>query len=310
MTRGSKVYEVYGGGQNGKVYTTESVQNYISNYMPATWPVGTLRAGQDFTQDQWKYAWTLGSGYDVAGYWTGGTWQNVKDGQRGYKPDKEKGYWQNTQTNLANPLVRVAEMDDRDFSGLTDNDKELVVGRYSANVVINNGAKVLNYAYGGGYGADAVVSGTTYITLLGGEVSKDIYAGGTSGSVEDYHNVGVYDATSNPAGFVASATAYIKGGTVRNVYGGGWRGSVGHHGNHHGKISDVENNVNDRDGESHVVIGDLDGSSYTSGIPSITRNVYGGGEGGAIFGDAYITVNNGYIGYRYNLNGTDTEARW
>jgi len=304
LKENAKVYEVYGGGQQGKVYNTESVQNYMSNYMPSVWPAGTLRAGQPFTQDQWKYAWTLGSGYDVTDYWTDGTWKNVKDGERGYTPAAGKEYWRDTNTNLANPLVRVAELDDRDFSSLTEDDKALVVGRYSANVIINENAKVLNYAYGGGYGTDAVVSGTTYIALLGGEVRKDIYAGGTSGSVEDHHAVGAYTNT-NPGGFMASATAYIKGGTARNVYGGGWRGSVGHHGNHSGKISDVENNVKDRDGESHVVIGDINGTTHTSGIPSITRNVYGGGEGGAIYGHSYVTINKGYIGYRYNSSGTD-----
>ena len=47
-------------------------------------------------------------------------------------------------------------------------------------------AIVHNYAYGGGLGADAVVSGTTYIDLLGGKVNKDLYAAGTSGAVLDY----------------------------------------------------------------------------------------------------------------------------
>ena len=310
LKENAQVYEAYGGGQQGKVYNTESVQNYITNYMPAKWPEGTLRAGQDFTQDQWRYAWSLGSGYDVADYWTGGTWKNVKDGERGYTPATGKEYWRYTNINLVNPLVREAELDDRDFSDLTEDDKDLVMGRYSANVIINENAKVLNYAYGGGYGADAVVSGTTYIALLGGEVGKDIYAGGTSGSVEDYHAVGAYDKDDNPGGFMASATAYIKGGTVRNVYGGGWRGSVGHHGNHSGTISDVENNVKDRDGESHVVIGDINGTSHTSGIPSITRNVYGGGEGGAIFGDARVTINKGYIGYRYKNTGTEESPKY
>ena len=310
LKENAKVYEAYGGGQQGKVYNTESVQNYITNYMPAKWPEGTLRAGQDFTQDQWRYAWSLGSGYDVADYWTGGTWKNVKDGERGYTPATGKEYWRYTNINLVNPLVRVAELDDRDFSDLTEDDKALVMGRYSANVIINKNAKVMNYAYGGGYGADAVVSGTTYIALLGGEVGKDIYAGGTSGSVEDYHAVGAYDKDDNPGGFMASATAYIKGGTVRNVYGGGWRGSVGHHGNHSGTISDVENNVKDRDGESHVIIGDVNGTSYTSGIPSILRNVYGGGEGGAVFGDAKVTINKGYIGYRYKNTGTEESPKY
>ena len=277
---GAEVYEVYGGGQNGKVYNAESIHHYKTNFKPANWPKENpddeSEAAKPFTDDDWAYAWNLGQ----------------YNGTTGTK------YWQNSYTNLTNPLVREAEMDDRDFSAVAADDKALVQNKYNTNVIINQGAKVNNYAYAGGLGNGAVVSGSTYITLLGGEVTKDIYAGGTSGSVEDYHGVGVYSA-NNRSGFVATANVYVKGGTVRNVYGGGWRGSVGHHGNHNGQISDVVNNENDRDGEAHVVIGKTDGTSHPDGKPSILRNVYGGGEGGAIYGDAYVTVNKGYIGYRY-----------
>lgn len=286
LEEGAEVYEVYGGGQNGKIYNTESVTNFMKPaHKPDKWPAGSPKAGQDFTTADWTNAWTLGQ----------------------YDPDSGKEYWEDPKTNLANSLVRVAEMDDRDFTGLSDEIKAMVQNRYAANVIINQGAKVRNYAYGGGYGSEALVSGSTYIALLGGEVAKDIYASGTSGSVEDLHGAGVF-SSENQAGFVASANVYIKGGTVRNVYGGGWRGSVGHHGKlgvHSAQISDVSNNDKDLDGESHVVIGDVNGTSHEKGIPSITRNVYGGGEGGAIFGDAYVTINNGYIGYRYNSGGTD-----
>ena len=291
LQNGAEVYEVYGGGQNGKVFNAESIQNYIITQKPAKWPAGSLRAGQDYTYDQWKYAWTLGGSLDID------SWDESWPANSNYTPIAGKHYWQSSKTNLTNPLVRVCEIEDRSFPGVSDEDKALVENRNNANVIINAGAKVNNYAYGGGYGKPAVVSGTTYIALLGGEVNKDIYAGGTSGPVEDIFGAGVYSQT-NAAGFVANATAYIQGGTVRNVYGGGWRGSVGHHGDG-STISDVANNTSDRDGESHVVIGNINGSSHTNGIPSITRNVYGGGEGGAIFGDAYVTVNNGYIGYRY-----------
>ena len=183
--------------------------------------------------------------------------------------------------------------------------------RYNTNVIIKNGATVANYAYGGGYGEAATVSGTTYITLLGGTVRKDIYAAGTSGTVQDLHNSGT---------FTASANVYIKGGTVRNVYGGGWRGSVGYANyikgpeiyNRNGEVIykytpdflDANGNYTDILGETHIVIGDKPaaGQTYTNGIPSITRNVYGGGEGGAVYGTAYVTINNGWIGYRYNTS--------
>ena len=308
---GAIVYEVYGGGQAGKVHNAESIHKFIKDNKPDKWAEDYLiieKRGQPFTNQDWKKAWTLGGGLDSE------SWDDSWPGEDGkYSPADGHAYWENTYTNLANPLVREAEMDDRDFSGLTDNDKKLVQNRYCSNVIIEKGAYVSNYAYGGGYGVEAVVAGTTYIALLGGEVNKDIYAAGTSGSVEDLHGADVFDGEHNAAGFMASANAYIKGGTVRNVYGGGWRGNVGKHikkvntVESDALISEVANNNDDRLGETHVVIGDLNGVSHTDGIPSITRNVYGGGEGGAIFGHAYVKINKGYIGYRYNKDGIDNQ---
>ena len=186
-----------------------------------------------------------------------------------------------TDNDLTNPLVKPAT----EFDG----------GRYNANVRIKQGAVVGNYAYGGGYGSDATVAGTTYIALLGGEVNKDIYGSGTSGGVEDLL------ATNE---FTASTNVYIEGGTVRNVYGGGWRGGVGYHPGTPANPStstpaDPNSTAHDVLGVANVVIGKQDGDSYINGIPSITRNVYGGGEGGGVWGTANVTVNNGYIGYRY-----------
>ena len=73
---------------------------------------------------------------------------------------------------------------------------------------------------------------------------------------------------------------------MRNVYGGGWRGSVGHH---IGKIDAPY--ADDIPGETHVIIGKPNGTTLTDGIPAIERNAYGGGEGGAVFGTANITLN-------------------
>lgn len=290
LEKGAKVYEVYGGGQSGKVFNAESVQNYMKpEYKPKKWPKEKPEDDEkDFTEDDWAYAWKL----------------------EPYEPGEGSEYWRSEYTNLLNLLVRPAEMEDRDFSNVAENDAKVWKNRYNTNVIINRGATVSNYAYAGGYGKEAIVSGTTYIALLGGEVKKDIYAGGTSGSIEDVHGAGHY-SSDNPSGFTASANAYVKGGTVRNVYGGGWRGSVGHHGpkgDHTGAISAP--NTDDLDGEAHVVIGDLNGNDHTDGIPSITRNVYGGGEGGAIFGDAYVTINNGYIGYRYKNTGSEENPEY
>ena len=282
---GAVVYEVYGGGQNGTVINNETTiarmttQDQELKY--GTKPEGMSDEDWD---DYWEEAWKLSA--------------------NGYDPDEVTGLTTHPATSLNNQnntLIRVAELDDRTNPTY----------RYNTNVIINNGATVANYAYGGGYGEAATVSGSTYITLLGGTVRKDIYAAGTSGTVQDLHNSGT---------FTASANVYIKGGTVRNVYGGGWRGSVGYAKyikgpeiyNRNGEVIykytpdflDANGNYTDILGETHIVIGDKPaaGQTYANGIPSITRNVYGGGEGGAVYGTAYVTINNGWIGYRYNTS--------
>ena len=43
-------------------------------------------------------------------------------------------------------------------------------------------------------------------------------------------------------------------------------------------------------------------------MPTIERNVYSGGEGGAVFGTANLTINNGYIGYVYHPGWQDDPA--
>lgn len=207
-------------------------------------------------------------------------------------------------------------------SGYTDKglDNDLAVARngkkYNTNVIINLGADVCGYmynsslsgayAYGGGLGDANTpntgdVLGTTYIALLGGKVTKDLYAAGTAGSVNNKYNIAT-DDFDEP--FIASANAYIEGGTARNVYGGGWRGSVGYH---EGDIDDAT--TGDVLGETNVVIGKKDGTSFVDGIPAIERNAYGGGEGGPVFGTANITLNNGFIGYRHfdSVPTTDTD---
>ena len=237
LNKGANVWEVYGGGELGNVLNAESVQKYLQLYSgqpadmvanedPNTWGNkdrwvggtvgGTLKDEyKDTWKKEWMAAWTIDGYYNPVGEFT--------------------RYVGNTYTNLTNPLVRVAEMDDRDYSKLTDDQKARIYKRYNTNVIIHEGATVGSYVYGGGYGSEpntltGGVYGSTYVALLGGTVVKDIYAAGTTGSVTDVF----------AAGFTATANAYVDGGMVRNVYGGGWRGSVGYH---EGLISDVANNA-------------------------------------------------------------------
>ena len=182
---------------------------------------------------------------------------------------------------------------------------KLGVEKTNTNVNIEKGAWVGNYCYGGGLGADATVSGTTYIGLHGGGVSKDLYAAGTSGAVLDKYK------TKN---FTAKTYAYIEGGMVRNVYGGGWEGSVGYH---KGELNENDPSDPDIPGETHVVIGIRkdqdqatlpDGYGFLMGIPAIQRNAYGGGEGGAVYGTTNLMLNNGYIGYEHFATSPTTHT--
>ena len=213
---------------------------------------------------------------------------------------------------------------------------------YNTNVHIRRGATVDRYAYGGGLGSDDIshsgnVYGTTYIDLLGGKVTRDLYAAGTTGSVKDSLRVG--NTTNN---FIATSTAYIEGGSARNVYGGGWKGTVGHHdairvtpvggtaytdtlgAPYYYTAADIAaeqegdkpaihkvGDLKDVPGETYVYIGIQDENlaavpvgdphyHYYNGVPAVERNAYGGGEGGAVWGTTHVIMNNGYVGYRYN----------
>ena len=265
----AKVYEVYGGSQLGRVMNTKTV---------AAWAPGAYteaRAAWDALPEEEKAETPKPQPFDLS---------------------IGEGY---TDAGLNNDLA-------------TERNGK----KYNTNVIINEGADVCGYmyngsrsgayAYGGGLGDAEVpntgdVHGTTYVALLGGTVTKDIYAAGTVGSVNNKYNIDT-DDFDNP--FIASANAYIEGGTARNVYGGGWRGSVGYH---TGTISDTP--TDDVLGETNVVIGKKDGTSFIDGIPAIERNAYGGGEGGPVFGTANITLNNGFIGYRHftSVPTTDTD---
>ncbi len=154
----------------------------------------------------------------------------------------------------------------------------------------------------------AVVSGTSYIELLGGTVAKDLYAAGTVGAVQDTLRLGT-------GVFTASSTAYVRGGTARNVYGGGWEGPVGKH-----DMSKAANFLDEDElGVTNVIVGrpeediatdyaaalagdatlDKQEFYYYNGIPAILRDVYAGGEGGVVRGTANLDIFNGMVGYRY-----------
>ena len=223
LLSGAKVYEVYGGGEMGHVLNAETVQQYMQNNQakpsqnivddteetvwndPARWDgevgsgtVKTTKLNEDDEHtikeewDQaWKDAWSLGNYYTP-----NATFDN---------------YFDTFAALRGTSLVRKAEIDERDYSAYSNEEKAKRQYIYNTNVIINEGAEVVNYAYGGGYGSSGSpfsgdVWGHTYIALLGGKVRKDIYAAGTAGAVDDaFARAGAYNASSNPYGFTASA---------------------------------------------------------------------------------------------------------
>ena len=283
---GARVLEAYGGGQLGMVVNKETVKQW-----------------DDVTHTDWNF--------DMDVY---------------------------TDLGLADNLVKSNSL------GIAEDTWQ--TGKFNTNVYINEGAIVDDravmksygpgtdggYAYAGGLGDADIdgsgdVYGTTYIGLFGGKAKKDVYAAGTVGNVMNKY---VPEGATNY--FTAKTYAFVEGGTCRNVYGGGWQGSVGKHQgeNVSWQVQEEDENGNlttktvtkyvpsagtdltgDVLGESHVVIGirpdlreaqkptGLGALTFTKGVPAIERNAYSGGEGGAIFGTAHLTMNNGYIGYRF-----------
>ena len=280
LEKGARLYNVYGGAELGHVLNSASVQAYQNAYTSGPsediknedsyWKTADL-AGEDVLakwQEAWKNAWSLGQYYTPDGDWT--------------------KYASNADTNLDHVSAR-PELDNKTAAQLDGQKK------HNTNVLIKEGAVVEGYAYGGGLGGSSGdgsgdVYGTTYIAVLGGEVKKDVYAGGRTGAINNLFGVSDFAGRK----FVATANAYVQGGTARNVYGGGYEGNVGYHAG-----SLLADYSGDRPALSYVVIGKKGTNTFVGGAPAITRNVYGGGEGGSLYGTSNVTINNGYIGYRY-----------
>ena len=281
LEKGARVYNVYGGAELGHVLNSASVQAYQKAY--------TSEPSEDIKNEDsyWRTA-DLAS-EDVLAKWQA-AWKNAWSLGQYYTPNND---WSNYATNSATNLDHVSarpELDNKTAAQLDGQKK------HNTNVLIKEGAVVEGYAYGGGLGGSSVsgsgdVYGTTYIAVLGGEVKKDVYAGGRTGAIDNLF--GVNDFADHK--FVATANAYLQGGTARNVYGGGYEGNVGYHA---GRI--LADYATDRPALSYVVIGKKGTNTFTGGAPAITRNVYGGGEGGSLYGTSNVTLNNGYVGYRYD----------
>jgi hypothetical protein len=296
MGVGSNAYKVFGGGHDGNAFNFESLKHWLG--LQYAQDYARVSAGEGATDEQIAVAAAETAANATAA--------------AAAAPAKVKvygGYLAGFKSYIsANPITLPSPISTYNDNMWTIVGEDMVDTKeyHNTNVHILEGGNVSGYAYGGGHGSNAVVSGTTYIELLGGNVDRDIYAGGEGGPVMDEYGL-VNDA--NPDNdFVATANAYIEGGMVRNVYGGGYLGHVGKH----TKIVDgkeVDADISDDysgdiPGVANVIIGKIDGTSFIDGIPAIMRNAYGGGEGGSVYGTSNITLNNGFVGYRYKNTGT------
>ena len=279
MNNGSNAYKVFGGGRDGNAFNFASLTQWLTDqYRTAAGdPAAEVQDKvDDYGKTLNRFAAYLASN-PINLPSTIGTYVNAE------------GAYDGTYTN---DILPTQEKPMPDY--------------HQTNVHIMNGGNVSGYAYGGGYGSNAVVAGTTYIELKGGNVDKDIYGGGEGGPVYDEFNLKNFTATTN---------VIIEGGMARNIYGGGYEGAVGkhHHVNVDGDIvesSITESNENDIPAVTNVTIGKVNGTSFYNGVPAIQRNAYGGGEGGSVFGTSNLTINNGYIGYRYKNTSATTTPKY
>lgn len=350
----ARVYEPYGGGENGCVYNKQSIASLATTYgwslaipgnyetTDASYDHGGLNntlahsnqlyidynskffdANSDNNNDitiaeKYNTNVHIHRGATVVNYAYG-----AGLGSHIYTYEFDGNTTGNTLPQPSDYMAGATSVNDLDAEARAKYDAALEV--YNAYSTYTSGSTVGVYEYNAfndtqkshwtqiAHRTTAVVSGTSYIDLLGGTVSKDIYAAGTTGSVQD---------TLMLKSFTASATAYIKGGMARNVYGGGWEGPVGKH-----NISSTATTY-DVLGETHVIVGrpeediaseytvavtadptiDEDEFFYFNGVPSIRRNAYAGGEGGVVRGTANLNIFNGVVGYQCKHKDDITES--
>lgn len=346
----AKVYEPYGGGEAGSVYNKESIARLATNKgwsldMPgdysttdASYDHGglsnalahTTQLYIDYNSVATKYDVNVAEKYNTNVHiYRGATVVNYAYGaglgSHIYTYQFDGNQDGNTQPQPSDYTAGATTPDQLDAEARAKYDAALELynsyRNYAANATV--GANEYNsfndtqksHWTQTDHRTTAVLSGTSYVDLLGGTVTKDIYAAGTTGSVQD---------TLMLKSFTASSTAYIKGGQARNVYGGGWEGPVGKHNAADGH-TDISNDVL---GETNVIIGrpeqdirneylaayaldntiDEDEFFFFNGVPAINRNAYAGGEGGVVRGTANLDIFNGLVGYECKTKDNITES--
>ncbi len=305
---------VYGGNNNCRrtLFSTININSKVRSSITNPAYTGYIYGG-GLGEDTWSHYTVVNLNANANTYMVYG------GGNAGNVLNKESfAAWKNQyDTDNDNKLYNILGSDYDTDAGMAQLESQLVRANglgtiTNTNVYFNKDSYLSGYCYGGGQ--EAHVSGTTYIGLHGGYIGKDMYAAGESGDVCDLYRTG---------SFIPVANAFVEGGKVRRVYGGGWKGNVGSTLLPFTASADTLDNSalleeilsNDLPGVTNVVIG-IDESeaslrnmgsdyNYYKGIPAVEWSAYGGGERGGIIGTANLTMYNGYIGYRYFEDAQD-----
>ena len=154
---------------------------------------------------------------------------------------------------------------------------------------------------GSNYVTAGIIKGNTKVTVENGTnttptIYHNIYGGGAYGSVGTF----IYDANNVITGYTSGGKAeiYVTGGTIgtdgkeNGMIFGSSRGDIGRPGSIHDKLAWVY--------DTHVAIGDTTNTTITTTTPLIKGSVYGGGENGHNYRNAYVRINGGTIGINNN----------
>ena len=201
-----------------------------------------------------------------------------------------------------------------------------------------NGGQAANI-FGGGYGATAVVTGNTAVTVSGGTVSNNVYGGGDAANLTGNAGVTVSGGTvskavyggGNMANVSGNSTVNISGGTISgdNTSFGSVRGAVfgGGYGNTTLVGGSVQVNINGNStitgdvygGSAKGKVNTTDGTNATANATTsvsltggrINGDLYGGGLGdntyaADVFGPVTVTTSGNVIDSELGLTSVST----
>jgi hypothetical protein len=258
---------------------------------------------------------------DSEGHITGSDWDTFTGGEADYITFV-KTLALSSQTNVTidgNAKVKGSVFGGSE-SGFVQFDANVNVLGGTIGTADKGGADFGN-VYGGGKGdveytganhdyiTAGIVKGNTKIVISQAEgkttkILHNVYGGGAYGTVGEFE----YDATT---GIPTARKTYTVGTEVHNTTGGKAEiyitgGTIGTNGNENGMIfgssrGDVgePGSIHDKAAwvyDTHVAIGDTLASTTTTTTPLVKGSVYGGGENGHNFHNAYVRINGGTIG--------------